>query len=537
MKSKKIYLAIAVTGLVAATVIVACDKSLDTSSPNRVTSDHFYRNTAELQAGTNAIYAVMHGSNLVAREWFFVHDTRSDEVATGGPQLETPRAQLLTGVHDPTNSVMSSVWDGLYTLIFRANVIIANGPNLNDNPTARDQCVLQAKFLRAWAYFDLVTQWGPVPLYKAPVANPTDYQARAPEADVYALIVSDLTEAAAGLPAKSATENGRATKDAANFLLGRALMQKGDYAGAKVALLKITGYTLTPRYLDNFEEETEFNQESIFEVVFTANGDNGNNWGSGVGDGASVPQNTVRNQEYCPVAWRNLVPSDKYLNEFERTATGATKDDPRYKYSVYESGDFFNDRPSQNLALYPGSQDKDTLLDVDQNNATSTINGVPKKASWRKFMIIYKQTKGFAASSNHPAGNNQRLMRYADVLLMLAECENETSGAGAVGYLNQVRARGDVAMPAYPTAQYPTGTKDQITKAIMHERMVELGDEEVRNIDIMRWRRKGYYPAIVPEPLSYFQANKHELLPLPQGEEDNNPKLGAGGIPRQNAGY
>jgi hypothetical protein len=156
--------------------------------------------------------------------------------------------------------------------------------------------------------------------------------------------------------------------------------------------------------------------------------------------------------------------------------------------------------------------------------------------SWRKYTLIYKQTKGFA-SGTHPGGINQRIFRYADVLLMLAECENETSGAGAVGYLNQVRARADVTMTPYPTAQFPTGTKDQVTRAIMHERMVELGDEEVRNIDIMRWRRKGYYPAVVPEPLSYFVANKHELLPLPQGEIDNNPKLAAGGIPKQNLGY
>lgn len=151
-------------------------------------------------------------------------------------------------------------------------------------------------------------------------------------------------------------------------------------------------------------------------------------------------------------------------------------------------------------------------------------------------MMLYRESKDYAGF--HPSGNNQRLIRFAEVILMLAECENELNNAAqAVIYLNQIRARASVAMPAYPTAQFPTGTKNQITRAIMHERTVELGDEELKNVDIIRWRKKGYYPSVMPEPLSYFIANKHELLPIPQAEIDNNPKLGEGGVPKQNPGY
>lgn len=539
MKNRNVYMWAFIALLGIATVIAACDKNLDKTDPNAVTVDQFFKNSAELLAGTNSIYAVMHGGNLVGREWFFLHDTRSDEFATGGPQLEVPRAQMLTGVHDPTNSVLGSVWSALYTMIHRANTVIVNGPNVSDNTAVRDRCVAEAKFLRAWAYFDLVSQWGAVPIYTAPVTNPSEFAPRSPEADVYTLILSDLQAAIPVLPAKGATDNGRATNAAANVLLGRVQMQRGDYAAAKAALLLVTGYSLTPRYLDNFEEETEFNSESIFEAVYFNPGDVGFNWGgNGIGDGPAAQQTTVRNQEYCPVAWRNLIPSNKYLEEFEKTTQGAAKTDPRFKFSVYESGDYFNDDPPQNDALYPGSQNQDTLLDTDQNVFGSTVHGVARKISWRKFMLIYKQTKGFAASSNHPGGNNQRLMRYAEVLLMLAECENELTLIGpAVNYLNLVRARADVTMTPYPTAQFPTGTKDQVTRAIMHERMVELGGEELRNVDIARWRKKGYYPSVAPEPISYFTANKQELLPLPQGEIDNNPKLGDGGVPKQNPGY
>jgi hypothetical protein len=542
MKSMKIYSGIIIIGLIIAIAIISCDKDLDKSDPNAVTVDQFFKNSAELLGATNSVYSVMHGGNLVGREWFFLHDTRSDEVATGGSQLEAPRGQLLNGVHDPTNAVMNSVWNALYTLIHRANTVIANGPEVTDNTSLRDRCIAEAKFLRGWAYFELVSQWGGVPIYTTPATGADSYQPRSPEDDVYALIIEDLQAAATGLPGKSGIEKGRATNAAANALLGRVLMQKDDYAGAKIALLKIPGggadgYKLTDRYLDNFEaglaaptdagkldESFEFNDESIFEAIFVDKGNANFNWdGNGIGDGAAGDQSTVRNQEYCPVAWRNLIPSDKYLNEFEKTATGAAKTDPRYKFSVYETGDDYNNGQS-------------VLADPDVQGSTSTVNGVVKKVSWRKFMVLYRDSKSYAGF--HPSGNNQRLIRYADVLLMLAECENEEGNIpGAIGYLNQVRARPSVAMPPYPTAQFPTANKDQVTRAIMHERMVELGDEELRNVDIVRWRKKGYYPSVVPEPLSYFTANKHELLPIPQAEIDNNPQLGEGGVSKQNPGY
>ena len=149
-------------------------------------------------------------------------------------------------------------------------------------------------------------------------------------------------------------------------------------------------------------------------------------------------------------------------------------------------------------------------------------------------MIIYKHGKG---GDRAGGGNNQRIMRYAEVLLMLAECENELGNPGqAVIYLNQVRDRPGVNMPHYPTNLYPTGNKAEVMRAIMHEKTVELGGEEIRNRDILRWRKKGYYTA-ANEPLSYFKAGRDELLPVPQQEIDNNPQLAAGGVNKQNGGY
>ena len=140
-----------------------------------------------------------------------------------------------------------------YQMINRANLVISKAPDVTDNTALRDVTVGEAEFLRAWAYFELVTQWGDVPLYTEPVTSATGYKAKSPAADVYTLIISDLTDAVSKLPA-TAAQQGRATKGAANALLGRVEMQNGDYTAAKAALLQDYGkYSLVPNFSDNFD--------------------------------------------------------------------------------------------------------------------------------------------------------------------------------------------------------------------------------------------------------------------------------------------
>lgn len=524
MKPKHIKYSIG-AALITVVTIIACEKQLDKTNASYPTLETYFRNSDQLLKGTNSIYSIFHSGSLVGREWFFIHDLRSDDVSSGGTQLEGHRGQVLDGNASPVNGLVSTVWNGLYTVIHRSNTVIKYAPEVTDNTTLRDRNIGEAKFFRGWALFELVSMWGPVPMYLEPVTVPSQFQSRAPEASIYEQIIKDLTDAAAALPPNyPEADRGRVTKGAANAMLGRVNMQKGDYAAAKTALLAVKNsgeYSLNVPYGDNFLEETEFNKESIWEAVFFENKPNSFNWG-GTGDDPSQAQGTVRNQEYSPIAWRNLIPSDKFLNEFENTAagTGATKTDPRYGMTVYQTGDLYNNGAS-------------VLTADDQNGNSSVVNNLTQKISWRKFTIIYKHGKG---GDRAGGGNNQRIIRYAEVLLMLAECENELGNTGpAVDYLNQVRDRAGVNMPHYPTTQFPTGTKDQITKAIMHEKTVELGGEEIRNRDILRWRKKGYYNT--NDPLKYFKKGRDELLPIPQQEIDNNPQLAAGGVNKQNGGY
>ncbi len=495
--------ALVVTGM------MGCNKKLNVFDENNPTTESYFKTASELQNGVNAIYSTLRSGELVGREWFFTHDMRGGEAASGGPQLEAPRAELLSQPSPaPSNAVMSNVWSGCYQMINRANLVLDKAPDVTDNAALRDRLVGEAKFLRGWAYFELVAQWGDVPLYDKTVASSIDFKAKSPAADIYALIVSDLTAAAEALPESyGASDNGRATKGAANSLLGKVLMQKGDYDAAKTALLKVYGkYSLAPNYQWNFDGDIkddnnvpvaaghEFNSESIFEVVFVDKGDNNFNWGYN-GEGSTSPLSTVRNQEYG-ITWGNVIPSNQFLNEFEAG-------DPRYKFTIFEEGDTI----LKSSAITPIKLTADIM-----NIATSVRNGVTKKRFFRKYNIYDYVNSGF-----HPGGINQRVIRYADILLLLAECEAEVgTPAQAASYINEVRSRPGVNMPPVAPA-----SKNDALKAVMHEREVELGAEELASFDILRWRKKGYFPSIIPERVP----SQVDLFPIPAIETSTNPLI------------
>jgi len=494
--------------IVGAATIVACNKKLNTTDQNNPTTDSYFKTAVELQNGVDAVYSSLRAGNLVGREWFFTHDMRGSETGAGGAQLEQPRAELLKQpAPSPSNAVMTSVWNGTYQMINRANLVISKAPDVTDNTALRDVTVGEAEFLRAWAYFELVTMWGDVPLYTEPVSSATGYKAKSSAADVYSLIISDLSDAVSKLPA-TAAQQGRATKGAANALLGKVEMQKGDYTSAKQALLQVYGkYSLVPNFSDNFDgdvaiggsqvngTEHEFNSESVFEVAFFDKGDDNFNWGY-TGEGATADASIMRSQEYG-IVWGNVVPSNQILDEFE-------PGDPRYKYTFYESGD--------KILTLGGTAAGVALTEDGMNVAQSDHNGVMKKRVFRKYSVLDWTDDGF-----HPDGINQRLIRYADVLLMLAECEAEIgTPAQAASYINEVRARPGVNMPPVVLT-----THDQAIAAVMHERAVELAGEEVNNIDMLRWRAKGYYPSIRPDP----KPGQVALFPIPASEIAANPLL------------
>jgi hypothetical protein len=497
------------TGVLVITSIVSCSDKLEVFDVNNPTTESYFKTAAELQNGINAAYSTMRSAHIVAREWFYLHDMRSGECSAGGPQLESPRAELINQITpSPSNSVVSDVWGGLYKLINRTNLVLSKAPGVTDNIALRDRIVGEAKFLRAWAYFELVSQWGSVPLYTENATSTTDFKPKAPVADIYSFIIKDLNEASLILPViYNDAENGRATKGAAFSLLGKVQMQKGDYTAARTALLEVYGKYSLVDYQWNFDGDVlgnggiliakghEFNAESIFEVVFVDKGDNDYNWGSVDGEGPTSAGTTVRNQEYG-VVWGNIIPSNSFLSEFEAN-------DPRYKFTIFEEGDQF---------LTQAPTGPKTFTKDNMNVATSTKDGVTIKRVFRKYNIY-----DWSADGYHPSGINARLIRYADVLLMLAECEAEVgTPTKAANYINEVRSRPGVEMPLVTVI-----SKNEALQAVMHERTVELGVERVANIDILRWRQKGYFPSIIADR----RPGQVNFFPIPAIETSTNPLI------------
>lgn len=491
--------------LLALAFTFGCDESLlEQDNTNQYMYDSYYRNPAQLTQATNGIYGQFYGADLWGRMMQYFMDAQADEHAAGGTQLEVHNAQLLAGTFDNTIYTLNAPWRGLYKMIHRANGVLVYGPETEGaDEGLKKQRLAEAKFLRAYAYYYLTANWGEVPVYTTFATSPSDAKEVDPESVVFNLLETDLTAIQADLDWKNVDNPGRATKGAAKLLLARVLMHQGKFSEAKTVLediYKNGPYKLVDNYSDNFKAETEFNDESIFEIAFTGQGFD---WSP---DGNSTNnRGTVMFQDYSPVAWRNMIPSNKLINEFEHTLKGDAKTDPRLSETVYFTGDTFGpvDAPI-------------TLTDGMQNGFTSNFHGTTIKASWKKYSPMYKTDPG----GYYISDINYRNMRYAEVLLKLAECENEAgTQAKAIEYLNEIRARASVAMPPYPTAAYPVNSKEEVMKAIMHESMVEFANEKLRILDISRWKKNGQFSAISPDPVNY------STLPYPSEETDRNPNI------------
>ncbi|GAB3503769.1 RagB/SusD family nutrient uptake outer membrane protein [Emticicia fontis] len=490
--------------ILAVSLLSGCESQLDKVNPNAVTSENFFKTAAELEKGVNAAYTTLNGSYLVGDCYVWLHDLRSDDFV--GTTLADDRGEILRGTLGVNNSYVERVWKGFYIVIHRANVVINNTiTNDGDDPNGqlRNRVVAEAKFLRAFSYFELASLWGGVPLITKPISDFSGFVSRSTQQAVYEAAIKDLQEAAEALPATyPAASNGRATKGAANALLGRIYMQMGNYSNAKTYLDKVKAsglYSLMADNNDNFKEETEFNKESIFECVFSpypsAAEDEGDDYAQGL-----YRESTNGTRQYDMNTGNGIVlPASTLKDAFE---TG----DIRKKVAMYEVGDIW-------------------------------AGGTMSQESWKKYTLSYKNSN----PGNVASAINRRMIRYAEVVLMLAECENEAGNtANALSLLNQIRSREDLKTAKFsllPNVQFPCKTKDEVLQAIMHERKVELAGEQVRNRDIMRWRAAGKLALLGGEPISYFQANKHGLLPIPQSEIDRNIKLGDGGVPAQNPGY
>jgi len=523
----KIYKAISTALIFGALVLMnSCDASkLELTNPNELSPETYFKTEAQVQSAVNAVYGSLQTRGLYNRHIWFGYDNMAHENA-GNPQLEADKRQYLNFTFDASHGPIGAFWESCFRGINKANFVINNReaidliPNEQLSTAMKSKFEGEAKFLRALYYFKLVDRFGDIPLV---LELPADGEGlgRSPVADIWDQIEADLTDATTQCLTKDVEDQGRATVGAAWALLGKAHLFQGDYDAAMNAFSKVSGYSLEASYLNNFLEETEHGAEQIFSVEFNISAGYADRWSSDRSD-QGLNETTFRGQEYGCFDWYNVFPSMNLKNEFETAADNGVKDDPRYSMCFYEDGDLYNNGESV-AALTPLEQSDGSLY---------------PRAGWRKYSNYYKQpSEGTVAGQ--ASGINMKIIRYADVLLMMAEAEANRSGgslAAAIGYMNEVRARGDVDMPLYGTggmnAIYPVGNLAEFMVALEHERKVELCGEQVRFPDLVRWGRlEAFMTEVRPElPVQEqnelsFNASKHILWPIPQGEIDANTSL------------
>jgi hypothetical protein len=505
---KSFYIYVLAASLLGA--VTACEHTLDIENPNEPDESRFWQTQGDALAGVNAVYGNAYRNGAYAR-WLSVYlNPRSDDGlgSSGWAELRSAVNFTLT---DYNFEAANHIWDHHYRGIFRANQVITHVPGIAMEESLKQRYLGEAKFWRAQYYFNLVMLWGNVPLVLQP-SQPTDLPPQATAEQVWAQIEQDLTEAAPALPPTySGAELGRITRGAAYALLGKARLQQHEYQEAAAALeWLVVGegknqYDLMPNYRDNFLHTTENNRESVFEIQFnnrqsvTDEDDLNSNLGNQHGPFFAPPGGGFNDMQMH--RW--------VIYEFlqEKTTTGQR--DPRLESTaVFDS-------------THIGGPNETILYGRTFTELVETVND--KRVWYRKYLNDYHRT-----NETFEGPINFRVIRYADVLLMYAECLNELNRtAEAYPYVDRVRQRAGLAPLS---AVKPGLNKADFLRQLMHERITELTGEDVRWNDLARW---GYLddPAKLNElkardpEFNNFVIGKHQYLPILQTELDINPNL------------
>ncbi len=509
--------------LLSTGIFYSCNEDiLEQSNPNAITPKSFWKTSEDATKGILGAYSPFTHIWNYSRFEIFTSDYRDDVVNAYGTSERTA-VGAFNGIS--TSNGTFWVWSTHYQAITRANEVIFNVPNIDMDPSLRDAIIGEAHFIRGYHYFQLVNNWRNVPLIIEPfseIEDPDAITQAAPE-ETWKQIIADFTAAQGLLPKTWDSANlGRATWGAATSYLGKAHLYLEDYAKAKTEFKKVIDsglYSLTEDYGDNFSEDTENNSESIFEIQFISDGNQG--WG---GDAPGTGKGAAFHPDLAPAGFTgqdgmqiNKWALDLFLDE--KTVNGEV--DPRAFETLFWDTDETTTYKGRELksTTYLGKSYKEVY-----NDGRNTIYA-------SKHLDVKKGYTGSQTNGWHQSGNNLRLMRYADVLLMYAEAEiGGWNGGGAtqaaVDAVNLVRARAD--MPPFDLSM--------TMQDIEHERVKELSLERTRYYDLLRWglivERLVNHPELksASSGTGAYQPGR-EYIDIPQNEIDANPNF------KHNPGY
>jgi hypothetical protein len=458
----------------------------------------YYKDRSEAYAGLIAVYDVLGFSSGLVTKIGALNSASDDHLAGGGNSTDMNSFQVWSNYTlNPAVGPQDALWAKGFSGVFRANVLLQKLADVPMDDTEKARFTAEAKFLRAYFYFDLVRLFKNVPLLLEPVNVDKMYDIeQASPADVYAQIIKDIKEALPVLPNKvPGTEAARMTAGAAHALLGRVYLwqEKFTEAAQELAIVNGTpgvmnptyGYKLMDNFADLFDAKHKFNTESIFEISHTNT--SAGNWGCGDCTEGNILAVMAGPRGYkITAAGQGLVPdfvSGWSFFAVTPSLVSVMESDPRYASTVVNIGKMAAD----GLVEYtPGYMDTGYFLKKYAGLQENKSNGA---GNWEL---------------NYP--HNDYEIRLADTYLMEAEALVRGSGdAGrAQALLDAVRAR--VGLGSVPA------TFDNI----FNERRFELLGEGHRWLDLVRTGR-----AADALKTRGFVAGKHEVLPIPLKELEN----------------
>ena len=444
---------------------ISCSKEFTDLSPvSERNTGSFYTTANDFEVAIAGVYNSLLSQGIYNEAIWIMNDLRSDITFWNAGGLAAAIVRYDDFEETTIDYVGKDSWIAHYKGIGRANTVIDRIEEIEMDASQKSRIIGEAKFLRSLLYYNLATTFGNVPLVlnEATSADDTESNIQVPVAQIYTQIAADLTEAESGLP--STAQGGRATKGAAAALLGKVYLTQGDKPNAASALKRVSGYSLVDNYADLWGVENEFNKESIFEISYES--------GYGVLGNLYTSAFNVELAATVTSGPRNF-PTASLINSFE---TG----DTRFEASIAGIG-------------------------------SDEVGFASDGAGW---CIKYGTTN---SSTDNDGPNNWVVLRYADVLLMLAEAIGESDES--YGYINQVRSRAGLG----PISSSTPGT---FTEKLLHERKIELAFEGHRWPDLKRF---GVAASVMSS--NGIDIRGRLNIAIPQREMDINPDF------VQNPGY
>jgi hypothetical protein len=508
---------------------------LDTIPSTAVSSETMWTTEPLADYGVNAVYAALRQDYTGLNLWYL-----DQEGFTGQNRDNT---DLTSGTITPSSSIFSNYWKQNYEGIRRANDAIANLPKAPIAATKLGRLIAESKFLRAWYYYNLNQVYRGVPLYLEPVDFSKATKGRSTEIEVWNQIITDLTDCVneTNLPnlyAKGNSNYGRITKAAAYALRGKVYMWIKDYVKAEADLRAVT--TLGPTlYTGTYKDLFKVTNEQCPEMIFSVQNIAVNGYGSST-------QMYLGSRVAFGSDWNNYLPHPDFVESFEEASGKA------FNWEDYLPG-YNSMTPKQRLVYFlrdgltaaeittmtnagcdmtkylsTGNEarvlnaynDRDPRLRANIITPYSTFYGAIGSTAYTytlrwpyrggdtsapfdlrtdynsRFMYLWRkwvyEGVDLINMANRTYGSiDQPLIRYADVVLMLAEAINEQGfKAEAVGLVNSVRSRAGVISLQSTNSSLPTYVNDQnnMRERIRNERRWELCLEGINYFDEMRWK-------------------------------------------------